>query len=230
MDQRDLRHCLALAAAAAVAAAPLGARADEALPPDGPDDTAALEHPRVDEHVTIEQPARRSEGPSVHLDASAGVGFPRAFAIEALGTLGELVGIGAEYGFTPTFGIDGVETNLWSIAGDLRLRPFRSAFFIAALAGRQHVGASTTVTASGVGSASEQLALDSWFINPRVGFLWKTSFGLEFGFDAGVQIPIGTSVTSSLPLALYPAAQSRVDSVGGTVLPTVNLLRLGFAF
>ena len=48
--------------------------------------------------------------------------------------------------------------------------------------------------------------------------------------DAGVQVPLSSSVSSSLPLALYPAAERRVDALGGTVLPTVNLLRLGWVF
>jgi hypothetical protein len=166
----------------------------------------------------------------LHVGAVAGVGFPRPFSVEVLGTVGDLVDVGAEYGFLPSLTVDGVETSLWSIAGDLRIRPFRGPFFVGALAGRQHVSASTLVSVTGYGSAAEQLGLDSWFVNPRIGFQWTTSFGLVFGIDAGVQIPLASSVSSSLPLALYPAAQSRAESIGGTVLPTIDLLRLGYEY
>jgi hypothetical protein len=164
----------------------------------------------------------------LRLGAIAGVGFPRPLAVEALVSLAGWVDLGAEYGVLPDVTIDGVNTGLWSLAADARVFPFRGAFFVGALAGRQHVGASTSLTVAGVGSATEQLSLDSWFVNPRIGFLWTSDTGLALGIDAGLQIPLGSSVTSSLPLALYPAAQNRANALGATMLPTVDLLRVGF--
>jgi hypothetical protein len=212
--------CLALTAALAAASRPAGA--EEAVLPVGPA-AADVEPPSPDRTTEIDRLP-------LHVAAIAGIGFPRPFAVEVMGSWADVVTIGAEYGFLPTVTVDGVETDLWSLAGDFRIRPFRSAFFVGALAGRQHVAASTSISVSGIGSANEQLEYDSWFVNPRIGFLWTMDHGLAVGLDAGVQIPIGPTVSSSLPLALYPAAQARVDSIGGAVLPTIDLLRIGLQF
>jgi hypothetical protein len=77
------------------------------------------------------------------------------------------------------------------------------------------------------GSATEALALDSWFLNPRIGVLWTGDSGLTLGVEAGLQVPIDPTTSSSLPLSLVPGAQSAVDSIGKSLLPTVDLLRLG---
>ena len=98
------------------------------------------------------------------------------------------------------------------------------------LAGRQHLGASATLTAQNVGSVSEQLTLDSWFVNPRIGVLWTSRAGFTFGIDAGVQIPVGTRISSSVPLSLYASAEQRVNAIGGSALPTIDLLRVGWLF
>lgn len=204
---RDLKRWLILAAAVVVACASADARADEP--------------------ASRDRPAVPSGPHPLRLGAVVGVGFPRPFAVEVLASVGKVVDLGAEYGFMPALTFGAVQTDLWSVAGDLRVHPFRNAFFVGALAGRQHVGATTTLTASGLGSATEQLGLDSWFINPRIGFLWTTGIGLALGMDAGVQVPLSPSVTSSLPLSLYPAAQARADALGAMLLPTVDLLRIG---
>ena len=204
---------------------------------------AILAHPGrawADDGATIatSPPAdRAARAPAEHLriGAIAGVGFPRPLAIEALIRIERLVVVGAEYGILPTITISGLRTNLWSLAADARVFPFRGAFFVGILAGRQHVGASTTLSLGSLsrgslGSLTEDLSLDSWFVNARLGFLWTSHAGLAFGIDAGVQVPVGTTVSSTLPLSLYPPAQRRVDSLGGTVLPTIDLLRLGLLF
>ena len=51
--------------------------------------------------------------------------------------------------------------------------------------------------------------------------------GITLGIDAGVQLPLGPSTTSTLPLALYPEAESTVHTLGSSALPTINLLRIG---
>jgi hypothetical protein len=205
--RRCIKPSLALAAAAAFFCPSGDARAEASANADRP--------------VTSAQPV------PVRLGAVAGVGFPRPFAVEVLASFATLVDLGVEYGFLPAMDLDAVHTDLWSIAGDLRVRPFHGAFFLGVLAGRQHVGAATTLTASGFGAATEQVGLDSWFVNPRIGFLWTTDFGLALGMDAGVQVPVTSSVTSSLPLSLYPAAQARSNALGATWLPTLDLLRIG---
>jgi len=180
------------------------------------------------ESETVNQDhAAQPKEPPLRLGVLAGVGFPRPFAVEALASIASVADVGVEYGFLPGLDVSSVHTDLWSVAGDLRVRPFRGAFFLGVLVGRQHIGATTTVTASGLGSATEQLGLDSWFVNPRIGFLWTTHYGLALGLDAGLQVPLSSSVTSSLPLSLYPAAQARADALGASMIPTLDLLRIG---
>jgi hypothetical protein len=144
-----------------------------------------------------------------------------------MAVISHVVAVGAEYGTLPAVTIDGVNTSSWSLAGDLRVFPLHGAFFLGLRAGRQHVGATTTIAVGSFGSATEVLGLDSWFLNPRVGFLWTTRQGLSFGVEAGVQVPIGAAISSTLPLSLYPTAQRTIDALGRTVLPTVDLLRVG---
>jgi hypothetical protein len=176
---------------------------------------------------TTDQPVDEAGPDRLRIGVIGGIGFPRPLAIEGMVMMGGLVALGAEYGALPATTIDDVQTSLWSLAGDARIFPFRGAFFVGLRAGHQHIGASTTIAVGSLGSAPEELALDSWFVNPRVGFLWRSRAGLALGVEAGVQIPLSSTVSSTLPLSLVPAAQSTADTLGNTVLPTVDLLRLG---
>jgi hypothetical protein len=181
---------------------------------------------------TLEAPLRdhraeESRPKSLRIGAIGGLGFPQPLAIEGMGVMDGIFAVGAEFGALPSTSIAGAQTSLWALAGDLRLFPFRGAFFFGLRAGRQHMGASTTVTVPSIGSATEELALDSWFINPRLGFLWISSAGLAFGMDAGAQIPLSSSVSSTLPLSLVPSVQQVADTLGNSAIPTVDLLRLG---
>jgi hypothetical protein len=180
----------------------------------------------ADARGTAEQPPE-SVPSRPRIGAIAGVGFPRPLAIEAMVLLGPHGALGAEYGVLPTMTVGGVQVDLWSVAGDARFFPFRGAFFVGLRAGRQHIGASTTVALGSHGSAPEELSLDSWFLNPRVGFLWASRGGLAFGMEAGIQVPVGASVSSTLPLSLVPQAQSTADTIGNTVIPTFDLFRVG---
>ncbi len=156
-----------------------------------------------------------------------GIGFPRPLAIEVLAVFSGIVAVGAEYGALPTVTIDGVSASLWSLAADLRVFPFQGAFYLGLRAGRQHARATTSIAIGSFGDANEVLDLDSWFLNPRVGFLWTTREGLTLGIEAGVQLPLNPGVSSTLPIALYPSAQRTIDVLGSSVLPTVDLLRVG---
>jgi hypothetical protein len=173
---------------------------------------------------------RSAEGPAARpwrIGAIGGVGFPRPLAVEAMGVVGEVVGLGAEYGALPAITISGVHASLWSLAADARLFPFRGAFYIGLRGGHQHVAASTTINVGSIGSLPEDLAFDSWFINPRLGFLWTSHEGLALGVEAGVQFPISSSWSSTLPLSLAPSAQHTADTLGSAVVPTIDFFRLG---
>jgi hypothetical protein len=179
--------------------------------PDRPNDGAA--------------PARRPR-----MGAIAGLGFPHPLSIEAMVKLDDYVAVGGEYGVLPTITIDQIQTHLWSLSADGRVFPFRNTFYVGLRVGRQHVGASGTVNVDTVGALNEQLALDSWFLNPRIGALWTAPSGLTIGAEIGIQIPVSPSVTSSLPLAYAPEAERRIDTLGKTVLPTIDLLQIGVLF
>jgi hypothetical protein len=171
--------------------------------------------------------AAQNSPPPTRIGLLAGIGFPRAIELEGLADLGGFVALGAEYGVLPSVTVDGVDTNLWSLAVDVRAFPFRGPFFIALQLGRQHVGASTQIAVASLGSAHEVLSLDSWFLNPCVGLLWTSRAGLAFGIDVGLQVPLAPNISSTLPLSLYPAAQRTIDTLGKSVLPTLDLLRVG---
>jgi hypothetical protein len=201
------------------------ARADEPPPPSG---TSASSDARPD-------PDRASNDDSVHrprFGAVAGLGFPRPLSIEALIKLDDYVAVGGEYGVLPSITVDGVETTLSSFAADGRIFPFRNAFYVGLRAGRQHVGAETGVSVESLGALNETLALDSWFLNPRIGVLWTAASGLTVGAEIGIQIPLSSDITSSLPLAYAPEAEAEraVNTFGKSVLPTINLLQLDFLF
>jgi hypothetical protein len=187
--------------------------------PQGPSSAAPSEAHQPAASSTVSAPLR--------VGVIGGIGFPRPLAVEGMAEIGGIVALGVEYGALPAVTIDGVSTGLWSLAGDLRVLPFRGAFFIGLRAGRQHVGATTMVAVAPFGSATEVLGLDSWFVNPRAGFLWTTRDGLTFGVEAGVQVPLSPAVSSTLPLALYPTAQRTIDALGKSVIPTLDLLRVG---
>jgi hypothetical protein len=184
------------------------------------------------------QPAPASERPDpadradeaqpdhLRLGAIAGVGFPRPLAVEAMAVFERTVAVGLEYGVMPSLTINGVNAGLWSLAGDARVFPLRGAFFLGLRAGLQHLDAATQITA-GAASAQEALGLDTWFVNPRLGFLWTFKGGLTFGVEAGVQIPIGNAMSSTLPLSLVPGVQRTADALASSVIPTVDLFRLG---
>jgi hypothetical protein len=218
MKVSTLLLCLAALASSRTAAAETGSVAATAEP-QPPDPAAAAEAPAPAGPATAGAPVR--------VGVIGGVGFPRPLAVEGMAEIGGFVALGVEYGALPAVTIDGVSTSLWSLAGDLRVLPFHGAFFIGLRAGRQHVGATTTLSVASFGSATEVLGLDSWFVNPRVGFLWTTREGLTFGVEAGVQVPLSPAVSSSLPLSLYPTAQRTIDTLGKSVLPTIDLLRVG---
>lgn len=164
-----------------------------------------------------------------------GVGFPRPLAIEGLVKIERLVGLGVEYSVLPKLDVSGVETSFYAVAADARVFPFRNAFFVGLRAGRQHLGGNSDVTVQGFGVVRETVSVDSTFINPRIGFLWTWDPGITLGIDVGVQIPVSSSSTSTIPRSALPASVTVDDdivrvtnTIGKYALPTVDLLRVGF--
>ena len=171
------------------------------------------------------------EAEHLGIGAMAGVGFPRPLSVEALVRIERTVAFGVEYSALPKLTVAGVDARMWALAADARVFPFRGAFFIGVRGGMQHASASSTVAVSQL-SITEQLDVDTLFINPRIGFLWGSAPGLTIGIEAGVQIPLSSSVTSSLPSQVLATREltAVTDTLGKSALPTVDLLRIGFLF
>ena len=174
---------------------------------------------------TTPTPSRRRD---VRAGAFAGVGFPRPITIEAMARMFDTVGLGVEYSVLPSMTISGVQTTFWALAADARWFPFRNGFFIGFAAGYQHLSGQTTTPWTGPAG----IAAETWFLNPRVGLLATTHWGLTLGVDAGIQIPVAATLTDDIPTS-HPAAEEARDVArlfGKRVLPTVDLLRVGFLF
>jgi len=206
-----------------LASGPSALASDLAEPPSAP--TPARER----DQATHESPSTRDD--AWRLGVLGGIGFPRPLTIEAMLKVKRVLALGAEGGFLPTLSVSGVDTSVWSLAGDVRVFPFQGAFFVGVRVGYQHLGASTTVNVPSVVSASESVSLDSVYVNPRLGFLWTLRSGFTIGIDAGVQVPLSTSFSTTLPVAVASVVQQNtaVQTLSG-VLPTVDLLRIGALF
>jgi hypothetical protein len=169
----------------------------------------------------------------VRVGALGSLGFPRPLAIEGLVKIERRLVLGVEYSFLPPMTFSDVRATLWALAGDARFFPFGGGpFFLGARAGRQHLGLSTTVQVPSYGAASGSAEVDTWFVNPRLGLLWTWKPGLTLGIDAGVQIPLSSSQSSTLPPGVSPPAgvASAADTLGRGVLPTIDLLEAGILF
>lgn len=173
------------------------------------------------------------------IGAIAGVGFPRPFAVEGLVKIKDWVAIGGEYSFLPDMTISGADVNFKAVAGDLRVFPFQGGFFVGARVGRQWLQGRTTVTVSQLSTSFRESAnADTFFINPRLGYLKTWNNGLTLGIDAGVQIPINPNYQRSSDAAKIGFADEGTDKtlvtisnwLGNRVTPSVDLLRLGFLF
>jgi hypothetical protein len=184
----------------------------------------------TDQDRPTEAPPPPASVPPFRYGAIAGIGFPRALAIEAIIRVQDLFAFGVEYGVIPGITIDGVHGSLWSLAADARYFPFGGAFFIGLRGGRQHMDGDALIKLNPLGPANEDLGIDTWYVNPRLGLLWTWRDGVTLGLEAGVQIPLGVDVTSNWPLSLVPGAEGIANSIGSKWLPTLDLLRVGFLF
>jgi len=166
-----------------------------------------------------------------------GAGFPRPLAIEGMFKVQKLVALGVEYSLLPETTISGIDTSFWAIAADLRVFPFRNGFFFGLRAGSQRLSGEATVVFAGQ-TLSDSTAVQTMFINPRLGFLWTWSKGFTLGLDAGLQIPVSSRTTGALAevegTALPPQAaaieadlRSVADYLGRSTIPTLDLIRVG---
>jgi hypothetical protein len=216
---------------AALALEPTSAESPAAAP--APTESASIEDAPPDaSRDTPNAPSEHKETKRTdhfRIGALGGIGFPRPLEIEGMVKLENLVGLGVEYSALPGLTIDSVDTHFWAVAADVRLFPFKNAFFVGLKAGRQHLGGDANVTVTGYGSLHEAVAVDTTFVNPRLGFLWTWDPGVSLGIDIGVQVPVSTASSSSLPPGVNVTSDvTRVtNSLGRYALPTIDLLRVG---
>jgi hypothetical protein len=187
----------------------------------------AQTRPARDKIATSSPDEERERVDPVAVGAIAGVGFPRPLAVEGLVKLHDRIALGLEYGVMPEITVAEINTRLWSVAGDLRVFPFGGMLFAGLRGGRQHIGADTTVPVDGR-DAVAAVNVDSWYVNPRVGILWTSKLGLTLGTEAGVQVPIGSRVSTNLPRGTSDTVVSVADALGKQVIPTLDLIRVGF--
>jgi hypothetical protein len=175
----------------------------------------------------------------IRLGALGGVGFPHPLSIEGLVKIYRIVAVGAEYAAMPTTTVSGVQATLSSVAADVRVFPLRGAFFVGLKAGEQRLGATGSATVPMLGTLHESLSYEEWYVNPRVGFLWTWSPGLTVGMNAGVQLPLSSSMSTTLPPIAFEyaanvpelnAIHNAVRWLGRGTLPTIELLQLGWLF
>ena len=167
------------------------------------------------------------------IGAFTGVGFPRPVSIEGFIKIENILGLGVEYSFMPNLTLGGIDTQFSAIMGDVRVFPFANGFFIGVGAGRQHLAAASAVALPAqLGGATPGITVDTFILNPRIGFLTTWSWGMTVGIDAGLQIPLAATTESTIPsgVAFSPDPRGVASTFGRSVLPTVDLLRIGMLF
>ena len=197
-------------------------------------------------HATEDGSDQGMLGP-VLIGGFGSVGFPRPIGVEAFVMIDKVIGFGAEYSLMPTVTVEGVQTNFYAVAGDVRVFPFRNSFFVGLSGGHQHLSANETLSLAGLSpqdaaaltqaaaaagkSLNGQVTGDCWFINPRMGFLATWDWGLALGIDVGVQIPVSTSFASNVPnISVGSDVNNIAHLFTKNALPTIDLLRVGLMF
>jgi hypothetical protein len=183
--------------------------------------------------------------PPVRVGALIGVvSVPRPSDVEVLVRVMDVFAVGLGYSDFPAFianplldlvGANSATTHATlgqfnAVDLDLRVFPARGAFFVGASLGRQSLqGLLTESTVVGPQSAS--LDLTTWYVTPRVGWLWRFDPGLLIGFDVGVQLKLASDQTVVLPSSATPDIRQRVENLAdlGASYPLPSLrLRIGW--
>lgn len=203
----------AIALVASLAALPASARTTLDGPPEG---------------------ATPSKPPKEHfrMGVVSSVGFPRPLTVGAMMKIERAVSLGVEWGTLPATRVVGIDLRYQSFAADLRIFPLQTSFYLGLRAGRQRVEGSSTVTIGSFSPTTYSMSADTFFVNPRIGFLYTGSSGLSVGIEAGVQFVTQSRRTDDLPKGV-PAPETLatiVDTLGTKTLPTVSLLQLGLLF
>jgi hypothetical protein len=184
-----------------------------------------------------------------HVGAMLGlVSLPRPVDGEVFVKFMDLVSLGFSYSDFPNFVADPVLTAVGAKGGDtvarlddfssyeanLRIFPFRGAFFFGSSLGHQSLRGAVTESTTVAGPQTGTANVQSIYATPRLGFLWNWNSGFLLGLDAGVQLKLSSDVTTTLPPAgasadLQNNIHSIVDAGASYPLPSFHF-RLGWQF
>lgn len=183
----------------------------------------------------------------VHVGFMIGlISLPRPLDAELYVRLIDLFAVGVSYSDFPAFVADPLLSAAGAKSGsttarlddfsafdvELRVMPFRGAFFLGAALGRQKLkGAVTESTTTGAQTATVDLR--TTYATPRIGWLWTLGPGFLLGFDFGVQLKIGGTVNVTVPPTasqkVKDDAQNLADLGSSYPLPSLHL-RIGWIF
>ena len=168
------------------------------------------------------------------LGPSLSVGVPRLIQPGVDAKFFDRFGLGASYGLIPQFSFKSTEVKLHAFEVHVAWFPYRQAFHLGGVLGRQTLTGIRTQDVDGL-PVTGQLDINTLYFSPEVGWRWERPSGFFWGLDLGWQIPISvTSVfTSSVtdPAVIqsseYQDLQSTVteagDNLGREKLPTFRL-------
>jgi hypothetical protein len=225
-------------------------------PPAPPPATAAAPPPAYDAEIAPEY-----DYPEGHREPSAApcalahlclgpvltLGVPNLIGIGAHARITKFVGVGVDYQFLPTFGIEGVPVDASSFTIEGRLYPTGDSFFVGAGFAYQSVTAEGRRLVDHPDGGQVTLAGEGELGLPllKLGIGWLGYDGFVIGIDLAIEIPLGTrkleitttgsdgsEVFDEEVAALRRTVQDQADNVLD-LLPVViqlNFLRLGYMF
>jgi hypothetical protein len=171
-----------------------------------------------------------SRSRSLRFGILAGSGAPQPLGLEAFARFNDYFGAGFGIGLLPApvgealLAAAGQNGSLDSMAfeGELRLFPFRGAFYLGGALG--HMGLSATGRSHGYPVAVD---IGTIYAAPRFGWLGTWDSGFAIGLDLGVQVPISPDVTVKSDSPGQSYIESAARQLASSPLPTIAL-RMGF--
>lgn len=168
----------------------------------------------------------------VSVGVLVGPSLPVPANISVLVKLFDVFAVGGSYGFLPhrlsqaalsALSLADTSIDAWSRDVEVRVFPFRGAFFLGSAAGEQHLG----VTVRGPNGISG-LDLKTLYVTPRLGWLGTWGPGFSVSFDMGAQLALKTDLAQT-GVASQSDALSTVSRYARVPQPSMNL-KIGWMF
>ena len=191
----------------------------------------------------------QEEHQTIHVGVLLGPSLPRPVDVEIFVKYADLVSLGFSYSDFPNFVADPLLSAIGANNGstttrlddfsayeaDVRVFPFRGAFFVGSSLGRQSLSGAVTVQ-SNPGSRPATADIKTIYATPRVGFLWAWSSGFLLGVDLGAQFKLSADQTVVIPPeadAADPNLRKNINSIvdAGTSYPLPSFhFRIGWQY